>query len=63
MWLSTENTCKGLWLVEFRLDSQVNFLLVKFCSWNYVLSFLKTQIIDVMETLIPVILTLPAGGT
>ena len=34
--------------MEFRLDSQVNFLLVKFCSWNYVMSFLKTRIIDVM---------------
>ena len=42
MLLSTESVCKGLWLVEFRLDSQMNFLLVKLCSWNCLLSFLKT---------------------
>ena len=37
-----KGVCKGLGRVKFRLDSQVNFLLVNFCSWNYILSFLKT---------------------
>lgn len=56
MLLSTENICKGLWLMEFRLDSDelpVGVLLLELCS-----VFLEdSQIIDVTETLIPDILT------
>lgn len=49
--------------MELRPDSQVNCLFRKFCPWNHVCLSEDSQVLKVVETVTPPILTpeLPVG--